>query len=906
NMTQVKATKEPRFVDASIKDALTLRAEDFIIEGDARAPQDPITLIGQSAQVMRTNVHTPNEANIDAGLTGSAITMNLVDSLQMSGFMIGTNSVVVNVTNTAELFSIVTDNGSVIRTIAAQGNLDLTANKSIRIAGRVQTDGLNAVPKIQAAERLDLIAGADVAALSGNVTLALTAGTMLTLHPGSNVRAGVAVDFNANPPAYSVLGPNANVSLDSPHELMIGGLLVASGGATVKAGTPVEDHTEYFDQLTSADPEQYLAGQSTYGVLVTGTMALLGVNRQLDIATGNDLIVYGNISMPGTGSKIRLQSDTFAYVEGEVKASNSVEVYGGVKMDGTSLGGADSRGTSVYFGKTGRTNTTQAGGRVLVRGAKDVEIHGAIVPGGSIGEQGVTWAGDGSSIHVVAGEQLIVDSALQAAGDVTVEVGTPGPDDNGRPLIITTAGGLNSAGLGAGGAGGVIRVVSAGDLELGGNVTAGATIRQTFDANGDLASETYLWSNRPSRLEVVAAGRVLIGTDTVDKQGRPVKAGAYLRASQAILIDGGTHASAQGVLIYPSSEINTFNPASTITIVSDQDAAVLGLVVAGGDVLKQFDADGEYRGRSIVRNAGDSTIRIEAGNQAQIAQDMWAGKGITVIGGIDPVDANDALSGRSVVIQGSSQLRADRAAGAIELRGPSGVEVMAAAYNHELLAANWLNSAKGVLANNVTLRITVDRGTWTYRGDVTVTAASTANNTNIVELIDDIRAAILATDFKVATSTDPARTVGSTYRLNPAAMEFTASSRGGRVLLGSDYSFALAGEPSPPAPPPSSSSTVASDPPAPTEGSRNLAELGFVVANDATATSAERLGILADGTGATVAIGAATAPKASVRIGGRVVASGTITVNTDRDSSIATGAADFQLPISGGLKSTSG
>jgi hypothetical protein len=47
-----------------------------------------------------------------------------------------------------------------------------------------------------------------------------------------------------------------------------------------------------------------------------------------------------------------------------------------------------------------------------------------------------------------------------------------------------------------------------------------------------------------------------------------------------------------------------------------------------------------------------------------------------------------------------------------------------------------------VLANDVTLRITVDRGSWTYRGDVTVSAAATANNTNIVELIDDIKAAM--------------------------------------------------------------------------------------------------------------------------------------------------------------------
>jgi hypothetical protein len=694
NMTTVKATGEPRLVDASIKDAVTLRAETFRIEGDARAPMDPITLVGESAQVMRTNVHTPNEANIDAGLTGSSITMNLDESLQMGGFLIGTESVVVSVTGTSGVLSIVTDNGSEIRTRAASGRLDLTGSKSIRIAGRVQTDGASSVPNIIASERLDLVAGADVAALSGNVTLSLTAGTLLTLHPGSNVRAGVAVDFGSNPPAYSVLGQNANVSLESPHELMIGGLVVASGGATVKAGVPMQDNSDLFDELTSADPDQYLAGQSSYAVLVTGTMAILGANRRLDIATGSDLVVYGNISLPGANSTLRLQSDTFTYVEGEVLAASGVEVYGGVKMDGTSLGGADSRGTSVYFGKTGRTTVTLAGGRAIIRGAKDVEIHGVIVPGGSIGEQGVNWAGDGSSIHVVAGEQLVIDSALQAAGDVTVEAGIPGADDNDRPLIVTTTGGLNSAGLGAGGTGGVIRVVSGGDLELGGNITAGATIRQTFDSDGDLASETYQWSNRPSRLEVVAAGRVLVGANTVDGQGVPVKAGGYLRASQSILIDGGTHATGQGVVVYASSEINTFNPASAITIVSDQDAALLGLVIAGGDVLKQFDAAGKYRGRSIVRNAGDSTIRVEAGNQAQIAQDMWAGKGITVIGGVDPVDANDPLSGRSVLVQGSSQLRADRAAGAIELRGPSGVEVMAAAYNHELLAANLLQSAK--------------------------------------------------------------------------------------------------------------------------------------------------------------------------------------------------------------------
>jgi hypothetical protein len=278
-----------------------------------------------------------------------------------------------------------------------------------------------------------------------------------------------------------------------------------------------------------------------------------------------------------------------------------------------------------------------------------MSISAAIVPGGAIGPEGVTWAGDGSSIHVVAGEQLMIDSALQAAGNVTVEVGMLGPDDNGRPLIITTAGGSNSAGLGADGAGGVVRIVSVGDLELGGDITVVATIRQTFDGDGDLASETYQWSNRPSRLEVVAAGRALIGTDSVDSQGSPVKAGC-LPAGQPVDPDRRRHACVRP----RRARLSVVRDQHVPPRQHDHDRVEPGRGGArpggrGGDVLRAV----RFRrrlSRSLDRsgNAGDSTIRVEAGQQAQIAQDMWAGKGITVIGGLDPVDANDPLSGRSV------------------------------------------------------------------------------------------------------------------------------------------------------------------------------------------------------------------------------------------------------------------
>jgi hypothetical protein len=82
----------------------------------------------------------------------------------------------------------------------------------------------NSVPNIQAAERLDVLAGGDVATLSGNVTMSLNGWTLLTLHPGSNVRAGVAVDFTANPPAYAILARTRTCRSIRLMELLIGGL----------------------------------------------------------------------------------------------------------------------------------------------------------------------------------------------------------------------------------------------------------------------------------------------------------------------------------------------------------------------------------------------------------------------------------------------------------------------------------------------------------------------------------------------------------------------------------------------------------------------------------------------------------------------------------------------------------
>ena len=73
--------------------------------------------------------------------------------------------------------------------------------------------------------------------------------------------------------------------------------------------------------------------------------------------------------------------------------------------------------------------TRDAGSSIDIRGAQDVDLFGAFVAGGTIGEHGVTFSGPSSSISVTAGQQVFLDTGLLASGTVTVNAGTPGADD---------------------------------------------------------------------------------------------------------------------------------------------------------------------------------------------------------------------------------------------------------------------------------------------------------------------------------------------------------------------------------------------------------------------------------------------------------------------------------------------
>ena len=139
--TVVKATGVPRIVDATIKDPLTLLAEEFIVEGDFQVPADSLTVRGRTMEILRANLHTPNNATPDSGLTATRITLELAEQLVVSGWIHATDLINIDITQTTGTDAILTfvdgpnslktDVGASIRTTAAGSSVTVAAVGSV-------------------------------------------------------------------------------------------------------------------------------------------------------------------------------------------------------------------------------------------------------------------------------------------------------------------------------------------------------------------------------------------------------------------------------------------------------------------------------------------------------------------------------------------------------------------------------------------------------------------------------------------------------------------------------------------------------------------------------------------------------------------------------------------------------
>ncbi len=304
-----------------------------------------------------------------------------------------------------------------------------------------------------------------------------------------------------------------------------------------------------------------------------------------------------------------------------------------------------------------------------------------------------------------------------------------------------------------------------------------------------------------------------------------------------------------------------------------------GLLAAGGDIINHRDPNGLNLGVTVTRFNGDSGISITAGNQIRLGRDLYAGKNITLSGGIDPVDGtsdNPTWEGYGLVLYGTTHLATSQPNSVIELGGAGHLAVLAPAWTQEVLADGFAEYATGRLTGDATLVLRVNLGTHIVQGTVTLTAAATANNNGLADLAADLEAAILATNFTVTTSVSGSPAVGSTQLLT--GLDVRESD--GRLLLTSNDAFTV----------------VAA-------GSANAARLGFTQLASGNAVASRTYTVNAAAEGSVVNFGSTTGANGPVTIDGWIRAySGINFFNSGSAASLQT----LTLGLTGVLETLSG
>ncbi|MFN5799321.1 MAG: hypothetical protein ACK5AN_17495, partial [Planctomyces sp.] len=429
-------------------------------------------------------------------------------------------------------------------------------------------------------------------------------------------------------------------------------------------------------------------------------------------------------------------------------------------------------------------------------------------------------------------------------------------------LVITTAGGITTSGQTTDGSGGGLVINAAGNIEILGTLNAGANVA----ING--LTETVTYSTEPAELTITTTGRAFLGGHTLNQAQEVVQTGTRLRAAWGITVNGGSYSSREGLLVHAASELSTNAADGRITLTSDQEDTLLGMLVAGGLLDTVRDTDDGYLGRVPEYFNGDSAITLQADGAIVVGQDIVAGKRIDLIGG-----RGDGTSTDGLIMQGSGRLLTLRPNSQINLNAPGAIVIMAPGHINEISAQGFTVSSQGRLTADVTLSIVVDRVDFKYAGTATLTVADTANNTGIADLVADLQLALETGSYTITESNNPSRLVGAAFTEladDPETAGITdpdikVKLRNGQLLLTSPYLISMQNT------------------------SVNAEQLGFNLSTG-DLSSTQLYAIDAPQPGSTVSLGAPAGPNGKLSIAGKVRAytaihmySGTSPDGTDID-----------------------
>ncbi|WP_031484953.1 calcium-binding protein [Maridesulfovibrio frigidus] len=921
--TEVKMTGTPRSEDAILRDHTVFLSDELVVMGNVQGTGNTVELHGYNVSINSQNFHDPL-GTPDSGVTAKEVIVQADEQLHVGGWLVADDLVDIDVTATSGVnrpasgfyvappngvTSVFMDVGSRIESLNADSTIDIDGTKAMQIGSFIEAHGAGSTIDIDVGTDFLLKEAATVAARSADGLIDINAGGVLAINAGSAVSAGIRYNDVDGKPVPELIGAGADIVLISANEMLLGGSVGTADGLTVSSGTGVHDNEDYgdpdhisyspaysiynkqayFDMIKGISPDHYLQDHNSgYGLMVTGTIVSLGDNQQVVLSSADDFILRGNVSAIGSDSGITLQSDTFTYVEGFVTADKELKILGGIQLDGTDVNGMDQHGSSLYVHGTSTLRTAAADGDILVDGSADVDLYGVLVAGGSVGTSGVIWSGEGADLTVRAGSQLNVDTGLLAAGNVIVKGGTPGIEDNDMGLLVTTAGGMTARGYN--GVGGNIIVTGSGNMEMMGTMVAGGSLVQTFDDEGVLLSQHIDWSGTEGTTNINVAGQAFIGGNTVNKDGDATVTGGYIHSAGDLTIQGGSNDSGTGVRIQGASEIAVKKVDGLIHVIADQDAEIMGLLAAGGEIKTVRDASGAVQGRYIETFGGASRVKIEADNQIRVGVGLKAGQSIDLIGGVDPVEADPAdgstnHSGKGIVLLGSAQLETWMENSTINLNAPGRIDVLAPGHTNEILADAWPYNAAGTLPHDVTLDIVLDKVSHDITASVTISAADTADNTSLNDLMADVTAALEAATWTVTRSDVPEFVVGDTYadfaddpttgaQVDP---DMELKLRDGRLNFTGPYGITIA------------------------DSSVNGDYLGLDLASG-DLESGLYYAIDARNTGSVVNLGAEDGPNDKIYVGGKVIANKAINMY----SGTSADGVDIDLDATGVLETVNG
>ncbi|MEW6159552.1 MAG: hypothetical protein AB1813_19155, partial [Verrucomicrobiota bacterium] len=595
-----------------------------------------------------------------------------------------------------------------IESFEADRTISLLGAERIEIAGWILAHGARASITANSTTSFKLVEGARIKTYLDDSSISITASDWVGVF--GSVIAGVNITEQTNGPTqYAESGTRADVTVHSNKRADVPGAITASRHISI---TGLED-------------------ASDVSIFIGGTVRSLSNGGLVTIDAFNDLRILGNVFADGLNSDVILRSQNQILIDGWVHSHDQVIIRGGI----------DSTGESVIVSETGEVIS----GNPSANPAENIDtLHltdpyrveaGQTVLGqidlfgdGRVQIIGVVKAvGRGADIRMEGRKRVFIDSSVET-DDQLVVMG--GADAEGVSVQITSIGGLRS--IGSTGTG-LVNVIAAGRFLTTGLVEASGT---------------------GADIRIAAQTQASIGGQVPDIFGTLVDVGAVVKAADRIEISGGTDASGKSVIVYGASEIVTSSTSSHIGIDAVGDADILGMVIAGGEVVKVYNG-ATFLGRSVnifETTTSQSSIDIVSSAQVRVGLEVRAGKSISIFGGKDPLVAGELHTGKSVVVLGSARVHTSATDSTITIAGTDRVDVLGAPYSLKVEPAGWPTHTDGRIAADVKFDVWINLGETTATHTVTVTAASTSTNAVLQDLVSSIQDAIDAIPDFVNTS----------------------------------------------------------------------------------------------------------------------------------------------------------